>query len=738
MSALLSLDKAIQEFMEAMSTAGVPFDGVIDDDGLLHRFQIVGDKKGTKKGWYVFHSDNIPSGAFGSWNGETKQTWCSQTPSTMSDEERRLLKSRVAAAKASRQAEIDRQYNESATHADLLLTKSIPASDSHPYLTRKKCCSHDVTVTTEVIKWQSSTSDYTQTIPENSLVIPMFNEDGFLRSLQFIYARKPDINRDKTFLAGGETRGTYFPIGVPASIIYICEGYATGATIHELTQEAVAVAFTAGNLINVGKFMRHKFPQKRIVFVADNDAWSAGKVKNPGVTQAKRAASEVLGEVIIPGFADITTKPTDMNDLFLLEGAEVAKKQLSFDPNNRNDAIDDKPDQYWPNISGVALKVDNTPYPHLQNAYAILRNDARWKDKIAFNIFSNDIEAIGDLPFTGGKIGSWSDDYDSRASVWLSDRCGLRLNTKTVKEAIHMVAKDNPIHPVREYLNGLDWDGEERLSYWLSDYAGVIATKFSNEIAKRWMISAVARILSEIAVKVDTAIILEGVQGLKKSSLLKVLGGKWFMDTPFDIGSKDGYMVIQGKWIIEMAELDSMSKSTASRSKAFFSAAEDTYRAPYSSRVDTYPRQCVFAGTVNHSEYLDDETGNRRTWPVECLKIDIEGLTKVRDQLWAEAVHYYRDGEQWWITDEEINKEAVGEQDSRQKYDVWETFISAYLIGKTEVRIEDLLCNAVNISKDKIEPRDQMRVGKCMTKLGWKKYRVRDGGYVHRDPNALI
>jgi predicted P-loop ATPase len=210
------------------------------------------------------------------------------------------------------------------------------------------------------------------------------------------------------------------------------------------------------------------------------------------------------------------------------------------------------------------------------------------------------------------------------------------VSVEIAGQAVQAVAKDRTFHPVCEYLDALSWDGIKRIDTWLSVYLGAEATDYTTAVGARWLMSAVARIYRP-GVKADCCLILEGSQGLMKSMSLKTIAGPYFTDEIADLGSKDSAMQTRGVWIIEIAELDSMTRSEVGRIKAFMSRSTDRFRPPYGKRLIESPRQCVFAGSVNHSTYLRDETGGRRFWPVACTRILIEDLARDRDQLWAES-----------------------------------------------------------------------------------------------------
>jgi predicted P-loop ATPase len=170
-----------------------------------------------------------------------------------------------------------------------------------------------------------------------------------------------------------------------------------------------------------------------------------------------------------------------------------------------------------------------------------------------------------------------------------------------------------------------------------------------------------------------------------------------------------------------------MGKADMSRVKSFMSRNIDRFRPPYGRRLIESPRQCVFVGTVNHSEYLRDETGGRRFWPVACGRIDLDGLKHDRDQLWAEAVARYRQGEHWWLDTPELNQDAEKEQDSRYQADPWEERVAGYLNLHGEVTTADILEHVLEKAIGHWTHSDEMRVGSIVRRLGWKPYRPRDG-----------
>jgi putative DNA primase/helicase len=290
------------------------------------------------------------------------------------------------------------------------------------------------------------------------------------------------------------------------------------------------------------------------------------------------------------------------------------------------------------------------------NVITALTNDEAFAGALVFDEFRQELLVNRPLPWDENALvipRAWSDADDVRCAEWLQRR-EINVTPIVVSRSVSAIARDIRIHPVREYLNNIRWDGVPRMETSAIAYLGAEDTRLNRAFGSLWMISAIARIMRPGA-KVDHMLILEGPQGAKKSTALKALAGEeWFIDELAEIGSKDAAQQLRGVWIVEIAELDAISRAEVSRIKSFLSRSVDRYRPPYERYVIDVPRQCVFAGSVNPDTYLRDETGNRRFWLVRCGHIDLDALRRDRDQLWAEAVARYREGAVWWLDDPEL------------------------------------------------------------------------------------
>lgn len=318
-------------------------------------------------------------------------------------------------------------------------------------------------------------------------------------------------------------------------------------------------------------------------------------------------------------------------------------------------------------------------------------------------------------------------DY-SEAVMWLETRM-MTPKASNIAAVVQTIAERASFDRLREYLGGLQWDGQKRLETWMTYYLGVEDGSYSRAVGKRWLISSVARGL-EPGCKVDTMPILEGPQGLKKSTALRVLyGDEFFADELSDIGSKDAMMEMQGVWGLEIQEMHRFSAAETNAVKKFLTRQTDRFRPPYGRSVIEAPRRVVLAGTINPegNAYLRDPTGARRFWPLECgRKLDIDSLEKDRDQLWAEAMHLYHAKTAWWVQDDEL-VHVEAEQEKRTDIDVWADVISPFLKNKDAVAQTDVLYHLGIPTKD-ADIRHAARIGRIMKKLGWSRHRERTNG----------
>jgi predicted P-loop ATPase len=359
----------------------------------------------------------------------------------------------------------------------------------------------------------------------------------------------------------------------------------------------------------------------------------------------------------------------------------------------------------------------------LTNYVTVLTHDKAWAGVLAFDEFANQIATQRPPPFKR-KAGRWEESDALETKAWIEANYPLRPTTATLFEAIVIVAKRTSFNALKRYLESLEDQQRSTLDTWLVDFFGAPDTPYVRTVGAKWMISAVARAYDP-GCKVDTVLILEGKQGLKKSRVLEQLCPdlSWFADGLSDFGSKAQAEEVEGKWIIELGELKGFGRELE-QIKAFVTRRAENYRPAYARYSIHSPRKCVFAGTVNPSAagYLRDETGNRRFWPIECTKQAPELTPALRDQLWAEAVTRYKAGEAWWL-DDEIAAEATKEQAQRVYVDPWHEKIENDLVGEYDTSVDDILGGTLKLEVGKWGVAESMRVGRVLVALGWVKYR---------------
>lgn len=371
------------------------------------------------------------------------------------------------------------------------------------------------------------------------------------------------------------------------------------------------------------------------------------------------------------------------------------------------------------------------------NIALVLQHHPSWTDVLWFNEFSSRPVLRRPAPWERNR--DWPDrelsDADAtEAAIWMQRETGLMVSPPRTLAVMVAAARVRPYHPVRDYLSSLRWDRTPRISSWLSTYLGVGDTVYHRAVGARWLIGAVARVFQP-GCKLDTALILEGRQGLKKSTAAAVLAGAWFTDQLPDLSRKDALEQLQGVWIVELAELDALSRSEASRIKAFMSSSCDRFRPSYGRHAQDFRRQCAFVGTLNpEGGYLKDPTGARRFWVVRCGDAtDIDALRRDRDQLWAEAVHRFRAGEPWWLDTPDLEAAAAEAQDERYAEDAREALIAAWAEqnarvaadGTRSVSVSEVLEHGLNITdRSRWGQREQNLVTRCLVAMRWVRRKV--------------
>lgn len=401
----------------------------------------------------------------------------------------------------------------------------------------------------------------------------------------------------------------------------------------------------------------------------------------------------------------------------------------------------------------------------LDNIVLIIRNDSEL-ESIAFNKHRDGIDARDRLPWEQMK-GGWNDSDNAALKVYLSNKYGIYSPTKT-KDAILAVAAERSYHPIKEYLDHLpDWDGTDRVETLLIDYFNATDNSYTRAVTRKMMVAAVARIVQP-GTKFDSVLILNGPQGIGKSTFFAKLAGDWFSDslTLTDMKDKAGPEKLQGYWILELGELVGMRKTDVEVVKSFISRSDDKYRASYGVNVESHPRQCIIVGSTNaESGFLRDITGNRRFWPV---RISGDGKRKAWqmsvydvEQIWAETLVLYGQGEKLYLEGSDVEL-ATNEQADAMESDEREGLVRTYLdtllpddwndlslyerrnylngsefggesrvgtVERTLVCNMEIWCECFGRDASAMKPADSYAIAGIMKKInGWNKYQGNKNG----------
>jgi len=384
-----------------------------------------------------------------------------------------------------------------------------------------------------------------------------------------------------------------------------------------------------------------------------------------------------------------------------------------------------QPEADW--TLNLILDKDDSIVANLANLILILQHAPKWRGVLGYDEFSARAVIKKNPPWGAEVMGaSWTDHHDSLTRVWFQQE-KINPTIGDLGRAVQAAARHNPFHPVREYLDSLVWDGVPRP--WLVDYFHVEDSDYVRAIGPRYLISAVARVYRP-GCQVDHMLVLEGPQGKQKSEALRTLAvnDDWYTDRLSHVGTKDAAIETAGVWIVELSEMDAMTRATASATKSYLTRRSDRFRPPYAKHLVNLPRQCVFAGTINPpvGGYLKDATGSRRVWPIACRGvIDRAGLERVRDQLWAEAVHLYKAGMPWWLQTPELEALATAEQAARFAVDAWEEPVREWLGDRLDVTLWEVLEGALGLDPRYWSQSVQQRVTGILTRMGFEKCRPR-------------
>ena len=529
---------------------------------------------------------------------------------------------------------------------------------------------------------------------------------------------------------------------------FVVEGEIDAMSVEELGFPCIGLGSTS----NIKKIFNYNVSNTVLIIAMDND--NAGK-------KAQTQLLNLCTEHEIPYITapdNIWNGCKDANELLVKNRQTLSKalkalsnQALNLDINETKAKLKKKNANDWTKQLKRS-STDNRVKNNLQNIAIILSNDDDYKGKIEFN----ELKQVRTL-----NRQSWKDVMDSRLLFNLETKYDLTSNVQNINHVCSIIADDNRFHPIKEYIEQTKWDGTSRIKSVFTDFLGATDNIYTQTVALISFVGAVARVYSP-GVKFDTCTVLVGKQGTGKSKFLSkiAVNPDWFTDGVTTFDGKDFYESIQGKWIIELGEGTAFQKSIKERTKQALSSTVDYYRKPYGRHPEERPRQCVFFGSTNNYDFLKDETGDRRYYPIDVnignasKNIDSDLTPEYIAQLWAEALYLYQHGQSIYIKDNQILEMAEHEQ--RKHFDesplqadisnfleipVTKSWNSATLASRREhirrcqngephsgayrrdrISVKEIACELFGYDLNQpIDRKFSLEISRTLTALGWNK-----------------
>lgn len=460
-------------------------------------------------------------------------------------------------------------------------------------------------------------------------------------------------------------------------------------------------------------------------------------------------------QVLLPGISETALKCGWIDSRYLPETfaripAEAARYAREHAREYVKPAIRAEPVREVPRETALALTTnrEGTPCATLDNCVLTLERSPEFAGNIWYDTFlakvlhrwNTDIDT------------EWADHNDISLALHLQRVTGIpRVTSRMAGEAVVAYAMREKRNCAYDWLDALVWDMKPRLRSLATLGFGTTGSEYEVAVCRNLILSMVKRIF-EPGCKSDYMPIFEGPQGVGKSRALGIIGGAWFAESHESVTSKDFYGVLQGKWLIEIAEMHAFKQADVDKIKGIVSCAVDRYRVPYGRHTADHARQCSFAGTTNRDDWNRDDTGARRFWPIKCGRIDHDWLIANREQLFAEAVSFVRDNDEaHWIVPED---EALTQQNDRRHEDTWELMFEQYVIEEpsyedfqgnrldqpewkarekplVETTVFDFLTQGMNMLPSRVSRGDEMRAGRAIKMCGWVRTQKRVGDKRH-------
>lgn len=457
------------------------------------------------------------------------------------------------------------------------------------------------------------------------------------------------------------------PSALIAPYCFVVEGEIDCMSVDECGFACIGIGSTS----NIKKIFEYDTSKTVLIIAMDNDP-----PEHPTGQETTVKLAKLCDEYRVPYIVaskDIWSDCKDANELLVKDRTrlmaslqEHSKRATALDKDQwLRDMLEHKQANSDWRGGLIRNQTDNAVKNNLRNIHLILENDDNYKDKIRFNELKQ-MRTYGE--------NDWNDIIESQLKLYFEEEYNVTTSVDTINHACNIIADKHAYHPIRDYLNAVQWDGIHRIKSVFTDFLGATDNIYTQSVAVVTFVGCVARIM-QAGVKFDTCTTLVGKQGTGKSKFLfKIaVNPEWFTDGVTTFDGKDFYESIQGKWIIELGEGTAFQKSIKERCKQAIASQQDTYREPYARHPTVRKRQCVFFGTTNNYDFLKDETGDRRYYPIDVniakatKSIDTDLTPEYVGQLWAEAVQLYNSGQSIYIQDSQVL--ALAEQEQRKHFD---------------------------------------------------------------------
>lgn len=382
--------------------------------------------------------------------------------------------------------------------------------------------------------------------------------------------------------------------------------------------------------------------------------------------------------------------------------------------------------QLWDDI-GIPKTASGMPIINTECVVKILNGVKDYKDLVWFDEFHEKIFT----KWRTGVLREWSSVDELNLCLEIQEKLAVKKMTeKVVKNAIIIMAHRDIRNEVRDWFDTLVWDKKPRIKNFFVDYFGAKSSDYVNCASKNWWVSMAARVYNPGCI-MQNMVILKSGQGKFKSTALDIIAGQWYFSASDNIGSKDFLLSLHGKILVEIAELSAFTKADINTIKRVVSDRKDRFRPPYGEKTKDFHRRCVFVGTTNEDQPLKDHTGGRRFWPIDINIVNIPALKRDREQLFAEAIVCFKNGDKWHEMPEHETKMI---QEQNRQYDEWEDVILQYIKRQNidEIKIPELWEKCFKDNNSKCDKATQMRIARCLISIGFERHLVRLNGEIIR------